>query len=195
LGGRTRQTGLSNGGDSNIEGEGSGDVEADMLANAAADETAILPAVSGVRYRAALERGVYTWFHDGTISTLCVDLHYEDPRTKEEKAADLAYELAHPPKVDKKFKSEDIEKDKDEKPYDPSGKVTHGMGIDGEPIEIHWDISPLMVGFWRDEDRLIDFEKHFYDEGGVPNAKGFQCLIGEIYKLYNPHNISVRSSV
>lgn len=67
--GRTRQTGLFNGGDPLIEGgEGSGDVDADMLANADSSGKAISPAVSGVRYRAALERGIYTRFHGGTTS-------------------------------------------------------------------------------------------------------------------------------
>jgi len=161
--GRTRQTGLFNGGDPHIEGgEGSGDVEADMLANAASDGTAIIPAVSGVRYRAALERGLYTRFHGGSISALCVDLHYEDPRTKAEKEADLKYAKKHPEPL----------KDKEGKTHEP-GKVTHGMGVDGEPIEIHWDISPVMVGWWRDEPRIANFEKNFYNEGGKPGGSGF----------------------
>ena len=33
--------------------------------------------------------------------------------------------------------------------------------------------SVSQVGLWGNEPRLQDFEKHFYDEGGKPNARGF----------------------
>lgn len=121
----------------------------------------MIPAVAGVRYRAALERGVYTRFHGGVTSALCVDIHYEDNRTPQEKALDLAYEIKHPIFNDGKVKLE------------PKGHISHGKAPNGEPISINWDISPLYVNWWRDEPRLANFEKFFYDEGGKPNGRGF----------------------
>ena len=109
--------------------------------------------MSGVRYRAALERGIYTRFHGGSVSALCVDLNYEDPRTKEEKRIDLEWALKHP-------KSNKGAGTTDPEPEIPLAKVSHGIGIDGEAIEIDWDISPIMVGYWSDEPRLVDFETH-----------------------------------
>ncbi|KAK9894544.1 glycosyltransferase family 71 protein [Cystobasidium minutum MCA 4210] len=160
--GRTRQTVLFNGGRPEAEGgEGSGDVEADMIANAAADGTAILPAPAGVRYRAALERGLYTRFHGGVTSALCVDIHYEDPRTSVEREKDLAYEKKHPIFDDKKVKQE------------PKGHITHGKTKKGDEIAINWELDPLYVNWWKDEPRLANFEKAFYEEGGKPNGKGF----------------------
>lgn len=129
----------------------------------------MLPAVTGVRYRAAYERGLYTRFHGGSTSALCVDLHFEDPRTKAEKAADLAYEKAHPrkkakPEVQENKKEEgDHTQEKAESEFEESkGMITYGKGIDGEEIEINWDVSPVIIGYWRDEPRLKDFEQHLY---------------------------------
>jgi len=132
-----------------------------VIANAAADGTAIMPAVAGVRYRAALERGLFTRFHGGVTSALCVDIHYEDPRTSEERARDLMYEKQHPLMNDKKQKLE------------PKGQVTHGKAPEGDLIAIDWQVDPLYVNWWRDEPRLQEFEKYFYAEGGKPNGKGF----------------------
>lgn len=132
-----------------------------MLANAAADGTAIAPAPAGVMYRAALERGLYTRFHGGVTSALCVDIHYEDPRTPEERRRDLAYEKKHPIYNEKKEKQ------------DPKGHITHGKALNGDEIAINWELEPLYANWWKDEPRLINFEKAFYDEGGKPNGKGF----------------------
>lgn len=132
-----------------------------MIANAAADGTAILPAPAGVRYRAALERGLYTRFHGGVTSALCVDIHYEDPRTPAEREHDLAYEKKHPIFDDKKIKQE------------PKGHITHGKAPKGDKIAINWELDPLYVNWWKDEPRLANFERAFYEEGGKPNGKGF----------------------
>jgi alpha 1,2-mannosyltransferase len=122
------------------------------LANAAHDGQAILDAPTGVRYRAALERGVYTRFHGGSTSALCVDLHFEDPRTAAEKQADIAYELKHPPKNESFASTEEMEKKK--------GMITHAVAKDGEVMRFDWTESPLLVGWWRDEPNIVDFEKY-----------------------------------
>lgn len=132
-----------------------------MIANAAADGTAIVPAPAGVRYRAALERGLYTRFHGGATSALCVDIHYEDPRTPSERELDMAYEKKHPLFDDKKVKQE------------PKGHITHGKAPKGDKVAINWELDPLYVNWWKDEPRLANFEKAFYEEGGKPNGKGF----------------------
>jgi len=122
------------------------------LANAAHDGQAILDAPTGVRYRAALERGVYTRFHGGSTSALCVDLHFEDPRTVAEKQADIAYELKHPPKNESFASTEEMEKKK--------GMITYAVAKDGEVMRFDWAESPLLVGWWRDEPNIVDFEKY-----------------------------------
>lgn len=132
-----------------------------VLANAASDGTAISPAPAGVRYRAALERGLFTRFHGGVTSALCVDMRYEDPRTQEERRKDLEYEQKHP-----------IYNEKGEK-QDPKGQITHGTDPNGDEVAINWELDPLYANMWKDEARLANFEKAFYDEGGKPNGKGF----------------------
>lgn len=140
-----------------------------MIANAASDGTAIVPARPGVRYRAALERGLWTRFHGGERSALCVDIHWDDPRTRVEKLADEAYEASHPRSPPPAAEGEE-KKEEESKP----GRFTVGKDQKtGELVEIDWNVSPLIVGHWRDEPRLVDFEKNFYDEGGKPIGKGF----------------------
>lgn len=63
----------------------------------------------------------------------CVDMHWDDPRTKAEKADDMAYELAHPVKDD------------NGKTVEAKGMITHGKGSDGDAIEIDWSINPVIV--------------------------------------------------
>ena len=132
-----------------------------MLANAASDGTAIAPASAGVQYRAALERGLFTRFHGGATSALCVDMRYEDPRTYEEREKDKAYEKKHPLYNEQK----EVQAVK--------GHITHGKAPQGDKIEINWELDPLYVNWWKDEPRLANFEKAFYDEGGKPTGKGF----------------------
>ena len=125
-----------------------------MLANAAADGTAILPAPVNVRRRAALERGIYTRFHGGSVSALCVDMHYEDPRSIEEKEADEQFFLEHPEMVPSKYKA-----DHGDMVDSKNGSVTHGLDAHGKPMYVHWDQSPLIVGQWGDEPNLATFEE------------------------------------
>lgn len=133
-----------------------------MIANAASDGTAIAAAPAGVRYRAALERGLFTRFHGGVTSALCVDIHYEDPRTQDERQKDLEYEKKHPIFNDKKEKQE------------PRGHITHGKAHKGgDEVAINWELDPLYANWWKDEPRLANFETAFYEEGGKPNGKGF----------------------
>lgn len=141
-----------------------------VLANAASDGTAIGPARPGVRYRAALERGLWTRFHGGERSALCVDMHWDDPRTRAEKLADEAYGAAHPSAP---LRS-DATADEKKKFEEDKGRYTIGKDVKtGDTIEIDWKINPLLVASWKDEPRLIEFEQHFYDEGGKPTGKGF----------------------
>lgn len=61
-------------------------MEADMLANAHDDGRAIQPATVDVRRRASIERGLRPYFHGGVISTLCIDINWEDPNGKPREA-------------------------------------------------------------------------------------------------------------
>lgn len=63
-------------------------VEADMLANADENGKAIMDAPEPVRRRAALERGLIPFLHGGSVSAVCVDVRWEDPRTELEKTSE-----------------------------------------------------------------------------------------------------------
>ena len=99
-------------------------------------------------------------------------MHWDDPRTQAEKLHDEEYEAKHPRPVP----SPPAEGGGDQKKEEAEMKARYTVGKDaktGETVEIDWKINPLLVGMWRDEPRLIDFETHFYDEGGKPTGKGF----------------------
>ncbi|KAI5474519.1 alpha 1,2-mannosyltransferase, glycosyltransferase family 71 protein [Pseudohyphozyma bogoriensis] len=115
------------------------DIDCDQLANAGNDGRAISPAGPAVRRRAALEKGIRTFFHGGWISALCVDMRWEDPRTELEIAQAKAAASGTP----------------DDPSDDADIDVSFTSSDDG--LEIKFE-SPLMMLQWADDVRLKGFE-------------------------------------
>ncbi|KAM0790329.1 hypothetical protein ACM66B_003214 [Microbotryomycetes sp. NB124-2] len=133
------------------------DVDADMLANAQNDGRAIkfenVPAP--VRRRAVVEKGLRPFFHGGWVSALCIDVKWEDPRTGDEirwaRQAAMSAMVKPPSNLD------DVD-------------VSYTVSTDG--VEMKFE-DPLSIEEWSVDSRLRDFEKTFFDEGGVLSAVGF----------------------
>ncbi|KAK4047491.1 hypothetical protein OIV83_005404 [Microbotryomycetes sp. JL201] len=132
------------------------DVDADMLANAQNDGRAINPvAPPAVRRRAVIEKGLRPFFHGGWVSALCIDVRWEDPRTEDEirwaRQAAMSAMVKPPSNVDEV-------------------DVSYTVSTDG--VEMKFE-DPLSIEDWSGDARLKDFEKTFFDEGGVLSAVGF----------------------
>jgi alpha 1,2-mannosyltransferase len=134
-------------------------VEADMLANADTDGTAIMPAPEVVRRRAALERGLRPFLHGGSVSAVCVDIGWEDPRSDDDVETEaLRYFAKHP----------------EEEKQGGDNNLQDGLGfteaMDG--MRVKWD-NPVETLQWNDDPRLRDFEDRFYNGGGRTTGQGF----------------------
>ncbi|CEQ42039.1 SPOSA6832_03801, partial [Sporobolomyces salmonicolor] len=143
------------------------DVDADMLANAGNDGIALGEVPEGrrgwrTRRRAAMEKGVRAQFHGGWVSALCIDYHYEDPRSDEELAHakfSVAQSLPNPANLSLAELAADVD-------------VCYTASPTGFELKF-CDEDVTEVVQWEDEPRLRPFENAFFEEGGKLNAKGF----------------------
>ncbi|GAA5969200.1 hypothetical protein JCM8115_004315 [Rhodotorula mucilaginosa] len=143
------------------------DVDCDMLANAGNDGYSIERVGRDergwrTRRRAVWEKGIRAGFHGGWISALCIDYHWDDPRSEEEKSdsrRSVALGLPNP-----EHKSLDELAD--------GVDISYTSAPDG--FEVKFDANEVLeVVQWADDPRLRDFEAAFFDEGGVVNGQGF----------------------
>lgn len=141
---------------------GLGDVDCDMLADADDEGNARAPAREEVRRRAARERGIKVRYHGGVVSALCIDVDMIDPRPR------VTQELARQRKEDEDKAWEEAKERAKEQglPEPPRTPVD-------APVVPDWSASAIEVHEWKDDDRLASFENDLYDEGFVPNGKGF----------------------
>ncbi|POY72267.1 hypothetical protein BMF94_4701 [Rhodotorula taiwanensis] len=143
------------------------DVDCDMLANArndgyAMDRVGMDEVGWRTRRRAVWEKGIRSGFHGGWFSALCIDYHWDDPRSDEEKSDSrhsVALGMANP-----EHKSLDELAD--------GVDISYTSAPDG--FEVKFDSNEVLeVVQWGDDPRLRDFEAAFFDEGGVVNGQGF----------------------
>ncbi|GAA5911619.1 hypothetical protein JCM5296_001615 [Sporobolomyces johnsonii] len=143
------------------------DVDADMLANAGNDGIALGEVPEGqrgwrTRRRAAMEKGVRAQFHGGWVSALCIDYHYDDPRSDEELAHakfSVAQSLPNPANLSLADLAADVD-------------VCYTASPTGFELKL-CDEDLTEVVQWDDDPRLRPFEDAFFEEGGKLNAKGF----------------------
>ncbi|GAA6064524.1 hypothetical protein JCM10212_004775 [Sporobolomyces blumeae] len=143
------------------------DVDCDMLANAGDDGVALGAVPDGqagyrTRRRAAMEKGIRAGFHGGWVSALCIDYHYDDPRTSEQIAAAKLSVAVSMPNPDNKSLS-DLAADVD---------VCYCAAPDGFELRLCGEDLTEVVE-WKDDPRLREFEEEFFKQGGTLNAKGF----------------------
>ncbi|GAA5930315.1 uncharacterized protein JCM15063_004771 [Sporobolomyces koalae] len=143
------------------------DVDCDMLANPSDDGIAlgaVPPGRAGyrTRRRAVMEKGIRAGFHGGAWSALCIDYHYEDPRTGEQiEEAKLA--VAKHMENPENRTLEELAKDVD---------VCYCAANDAFETRLCGEDLTEIVQ-WNDDPRLRDFEEAFFTEGGHLNAAGF----------------------
>ncbi|GAA5821126.1 hypothetical protein JCM11251_001976 [Rhodosporidiobolus azoricus] len=144
------------------------DVECDMLANAGNDGIALKQVEDGpkgwrVRRRAVMEKGMRAGFHGGWISALCIDYHYDDPRSEDDKRTAKLSVAAVSPNPDNKS-LEELAQDVD---------ICYTAAPDGWESKWCEEKEVTEVVAWKDDPRLRDFEEAFFEEGGKLNGKGF----------------------
>lgn len=132
---------------------------ADHLANANAFGIALLPAPPRIRKRAALERGLNTYFHQGhrgSAYVLCVETKWDDPRWMDE-------ELAGAEKLEVDLSEKELEVPREEQcgPTSTAGDVGYAE-------------AAMEVVSWEDDPVLKGFEAAFYKAGGKANGHGFR---------------------
>ncbi|GAA6021382.1 hypothetical protein JCM10207_002029 [Rhodosporidiobolus poonsookiae] len=143
------------------------DVDCDMLANAGNDgkalgEVADGPAGWRIRRRATMEKGIRAGFHGGWNSALCIDYHWDDPRSDEDKwIAKLSVASVSPNPDDKPLE-------------DLANEVDISWTAAEDAWEMKWNSNEVLeVVQWKDDPRLRDFEEAFFAEGGKVNGRGF----------------------
>lgn len=139
-------------------------VEADQLANARVDGTAIMPANEEVRRRAALELGLRPFLHGGSTSALCADIAWEDPRTDDDLEADERRWRAQNPSNVTTQAGPTLEGD------ESGPNLSYTEAADG--MRIVWE-DPVETVNWADDPRLDPFENRFFGMGGKTSGKGF----------------------
>jgi hypothetical protein len=147
---------------------GLGDIDCDMLADADEYGVARAPAKDMVMRRAARERGVKVKYHGGTISALCIDFEYTDPRPQGRREGEegvIAAELEAYNRVTAQWESDLAEAAK-------KGELVPPKPQDPRTLLPDWS-APYEVVRWNGIEHLADFETKLYDLGFVPNGRGF----------------------
>lgn len=128
---------------------------ADHLANANSLGIALLPAPPHIRKRAALERGLNTFFHQGhrgSAYVLCVETRWTDPRWTDEEM------------------KERLSLDGEEKET-PREEQCGPLGSVGD---VGYAEAAMETVSWEGEPVLKEFEAAFYKAGGKANGHGFR---------------------
>ncbi|BGP20067.1 hypothetical protein JCM10213_003549 [Rhodosporidiobolus nylandii] len=144
------------------------DVDCDMLANAGNDGIALGQVPDGpvgwrLRRRAVMEKGLRAGFHGGWMSALCIDYHYDDPRSDEDKNTAKLSVAAVSPNPENK----------------PLGELARDVDICYTAAPDGWESTwcsgedVLEIVQWKDDPRLRGFEEAFFREGGQLTGKGF----------------------
>lgn len=139
-----------------------------MLANPQDDGTALGavphgPAGYRTRRRAVMEKGIRAGFHGGAWSALCIDYHYDDPRTPHQidrAKLSVAQTLPNPSNLTLTELAKDVD-------------VCYCAAPDGFETKLCGEENPTEVVQWKDDPRLRGFEDAFFEVGGHLNAKGF----------------------
>ncbi|BGP58166.1 hypothetical protein JCM8202v2_005827 [Rhodotorula sphaerocarpa] len=143
------------------------DLDADYLADATNDGYAMqrvgMDAMGWrTRRRAVWEKGIRAAFHGGWVSALCIDYHWDDPRSEQEKTSSKMSAALGTPNPEHKS-LEDLADSID---------ISYTSAPDG--FELKFDSREVLeVMPWGDDPRLRDFEAAFFDEGGIVNGQGF----------------------
>ncbi|ORY88796.1 mannosyltransferase putative-domain-containing protein [Leucosporidium creatinivorum] len=130
---------------------------ADHLANANSLGLALLPAPPHIRKRAALERGLNTFFHQGhrgSAYVLCVQTQWTDPRWTDEELAERL--------------EGDLDEEELETPREEQCGPTSAVG------DVGYNEAAMEVVPWEDDAVLKEFEAAFYKVGGKANGHGFR---------------------
>ncbi|GAA5873215.1 hypothetical protein JCM8547_008603 [Rhodosporidiobolus lusitaniae] len=144
------------------------DLDCDHLANAGNDGFALKQVPDGpvgwrIRRRAVMEKGIRAGFHGGWVSALCIDYHYDDPRSDDDKWTAKLSVAAVSPNPDNKSLQELAEQTDICYTAAPDSWETKWCNGD--------DVTEIVQ--WKDDPRLRGFEEAFFREGGKLNGKGF----------------------